>query len=126
MLGPQKNKEDKVIVLYDWDERDGPSAANMFLAKGYENVVLLSGGMKDFVPAHPFYIDGEPPEVALPSPPRGPASRLGGGASAAAAAGGGPVSSRASVVSRVASVDVPAASVSRGTPATARSGPRGK
>ena len=44
-----KNREGKIIVVYD--EEDGKVAgavANTMVQKGFENVHLLSGGMKRF------------------------------------------------------------------------------
>ncbi len=39
-----KNRPDVIIVAYDSDERTAAAAVNQFLQKGFENVVLLTGG----------------------------------------------------------------------------------
>ena len=43
-----KNKEDKIIVLYHFDEKKGIEYVNQFFEKGYDNVYLLSGGIEAF------------------------------------------------------------------------------
>ena len=40
----QRNREGKIIVLYDEDERLAPLAATTLVERGYENLFLLSGG----------------------------------------------------------------------------------
>jgi centrosomal protein CEP41 len=41
-----KNREGKIIVLYDEDEKIAPIAASTLVQRGYDNVFLLSGGLK--------------------------------------------------------------------------------
>lgn len=41
-----KNQPGKIIVLYDEDERITPYAANILTERGYDNLFMLSGGMK--------------------------------------------------------------------------------
>lgn len=41
-----KNQKGKIIVLYDEDERIAPRAATVMVERGYNNVFLLSGGLK--------------------------------------------------------------------------------
>lgn len=43
-----KNKEEKIIVLYHFDEKKGIEYVNQFYEKGYDNVYLLSGGIEGF------------------------------------------------------------------------------
>ena len=38
------NKPDRVIILYDEDERISTQAATVFVQRGVDNVFLLSGG----------------------------------------------------------------------------------
>lgn len=38
------NAEQRIILVYDWDERIAAPAANLLFEKGADNVVLLSGG----------------------------------------------------------------------------------
>jgi len=41
-----KNKPGSVIVLYDWDESLAPRCCTTLTQRGYENVFLLSGGLR--------------------------------------------------------------------------------
>ncbi|CAF1086912.1 unnamed protein product [Adineta steineri] len=41
-----KNHKGKIIVLYDDDERIAPQAATIMMERGYNNIFLLSGGLK--------------------------------------------------------------------------------
>jgi centrosomal protein CEP41 len=41
-----KNRSGKIIVVYDDDERVSPRAATTLVERGYDNLFLLSGGMK--------------------------------------------------------------------------------
>ena len=43
------NKEDKLIIIYMYDERAGTAAAKLLYEKGYDNVFLLSGGIEEFL-----------------------------------------------------------------------------
>ncbi|CAF0799211.1 unnamed protein product [Didymodactylos carnosus] len=42
----KKNKKGKIIVLYDDDERIAPKAVTIIVERGYNNVFLLSGGLR--------------------------------------------------------------------------------
>jgi len=44
-----KNQQDKLIVVYMLDERQGTNYAQMFTEKGFENLFLLSGGCEEFL-----------------------------------------------------------------------------
>ena len=39
------NKEGKIIILYDEDERFAPECATIFVQREVDNVFLLSGGI---------------------------------------------------------------------------------
>lgn len=41
-----KNKPEKIIILYDEDELVAPGAASTFVQRGYDNIYVLSGGLK--------------------------------------------------------------------------------
>ncbi len=63
-----KNKEHRVIVLYDLDEEIvvNKKVANVFFEKGADNVVIISGGLKEFVQNFSHLIYGESPVPILP------------------------------------------------------------
>lgn len=44
-----KNAQDKLIIIYMLDERQGVSQAQLLCEKGYDNVFLLSGGCEAFL-----------------------------------------------------------------------------
>ncbi|CAF0754864.1 unnamed protein product [Adineta ricciae] len=48
-----KNKKGKIIVLYDEDEQIAPRAATIMSERGYNNIFLLSGGLKYAVRKYP-------------------------------------------------------------------------
>ncbi len=60
-----KNKEDKLIVIYMNDERQGHKAAKIFFEKGYDNIYLLSGGGNGFLEEYPDLIEGTKVPVPL-------------------------------------------------------------
>jgi centrosomal protein CEP41 len=41
-----KNQAGKIIVIYDDDERIAPKAATTLIQRGYDNLFMLSGGLK--------------------------------------------------------------------------------
>ena len=43
-----KNKENKIIVVYHFDEKPGMDYATQLYEKGYDNLYLLSGGIEGF------------------------------------------------------------------------------
>eukprot|EP00192_Tetraselmis_astigmatica_P020699 CAMPEP_0117698484 /NCGR_PEP_ID=MMETSP0804-20121206/29783_1 /TAXON_ID=1074897 /ORGANISM="Tetraselmis astigmatica, Strain CCMP880" /LENGTH=277 /DNA_ID=CAMNT_0005512797 /DNA_START=200 /DNA_END=1032 /DNA_ORIENTATION=- len=60
---------EKIIVIYDMDERKAINAGNLFFEKGIDNVFVLSGGMKKLQKEAPWLLEGR--SVAgggLPSP----------------------------------------------------------
>ena len=40
-----KNKDNKIIIVYHFDEKKGIDYVNELFEKGYDNVYLLSGGI---------------------------------------------------------------------------------
>ena len=67
-----------MIVLYDEDERLASKAANTMSQKGFENVHMLSGGLKRFGWDHPELLEGELPDhLAKPKTPSPTGSRRG-------------------------------------------------
>ncbi|XP_077983599.1 centrosomal protein of 41 kDa-like isoform X2 [Glandiceps talaboti] len=65
-----RNQPGKIIVIYDEDERIGISAATTFAERGFDNVFLLSGGMKvAYAKFREGLITGTVPESCIPQPP---------------------------------------------------------
>ena len=54
-----RNKEDKLIIIYMYDERSGTAAAKLLYEKGYDNVFLLSGGIEEFLLNNETLIEGQ-------------------------------------------------------------------
>lgn len=67
-----KNKENRVIVLYDLEEEVvvGRKVGNIFFEKGCDNVVIIAGGLREFVQQHSHLILGECPVPIIPRNPR--------------------------------------------------------
>lgn len=61
-----KNKEGKLIVIYDLDEAVAPQTANIIYQKGIDNVGLLAGGLREFVQEYAQWVVGEPPVPIVP------------------------------------------------------------
>lgn len=59
-----RNKPGKFIIVYTWDERPGVEAAQKFSQRGYENVYLLSGGIREFVTKFPYHVEGDTSELS--------------------------------------------------------------
>jgi len=67
-----KNKEGRIIVLYDEEEKLAPKVAQTFVERGYENLFLLSGGMKVAHQVFPVGLfHGQPPRSLLNSNGKG-------------------------------------------------------
>jgi len=66
-LSKQKNKANRLIVICDNDgySKLGIQTTTMFIEKGFDNVVLLSGGLWAVGEKFPFRIFGELPERPL-------------------------------------------------------------
>jgi centrosomal protein CEP41 len=60
-LNLYKNKDDKLLVVYSSDERQGTQQAKIIFEKGFDNVYLLTGGCSVFAFENHDLIDG--PEV---------------------------------------------------------------
>ena len=73
-----KNREGHVVIVYDRDEREAAACATQFMEKGYDNVIMLSGGLKGFA-AHlgGEHLVGQPSEELLGSPEKSPSRRTG-------------------------------------------------
>lgn len=54
----QKNKEDKLIIIYSSDEKSSITYAQLLTQKGYDNIYMLSGGIEEFVKVYPEKCDG--------------------------------------------------------------------
>ena len=52
------NKDDKLIIIYMYDERSGTAAAKLLYEKGYDNVYLLSGGIEEFLFKYDHLVEG--------------------------------------------------------------------
>lgn len=63
-----KNRENKVIVLYDLEEEIvvGRRVGNIFFEKGVDNVVIISGGLREFVQSFSQLIVGQSPVPIVP------------------------------------------------------------
>ncbi|BDA46974.1 probable centrosomal protein of 41 kDa [Coccomyxa sp. Obi] len=58
------NAEQRIILLCDWDERIAVPAANLLFEKGADNVVLLSGGLREVLAKCPEVVEGTIPMPA--------------------------------------------------------------
>lgn len=64
-----KNASGKIIIVYDEDERIASQAATTMCQRGFENLFMLSGGLKVTVQKFPEGLTtGSVPESCLPSP----------------------------------------------------------
>ena len=65
-----KNQPGKIVVIYDDDEKIGPKAAQTLVERGYDNLFLLSGGLKLAFKKFPEgLITGQVPDFySLPTP----------------------------------------------------------
>jgi centrosomal protein CEP41 len=62
-----KNKPGKIIIIYDEDERLAHSAATTLVQRGYDNLFMLSGGMKVSYKLFPeALLTGTPPTSICP------------------------------------------------------------
>ena len=57
----QRNRDGKIIVLYDMDEKISVPAGNQFFEKGFDNVCILSGGLREFAEQFRESVTGLPP-----------------------------------------------------------------
>uniref|UniRef100_A0A7S0RQB0 Rhodanese domain-containing protein n=1 Tax=Pyramimonas obovata TaxID=1411642 RepID=A0A7S0RQB0_9CHLO len=62
------NKEpERIIIIYDDDERIAATAANLFFEKGTDNVLLLTGGLRKFGSEFPELVEGDLPRPRSPA-----------------------------------------------------------
>lgn len=59
-----KNRENKVVIVYTLDDREGRVVARQFVEKGFDNVFLLTGGLEAFLKEFPQSVEGTLPEEA--------------------------------------------------------------
>ncbi|KNC54350.1 uncharacterized protein AMSG_10344 [Thecamonas trahens ATCC 50062] len=64
-----KNKTDSIVIVYDSAEKRAPRVAQLLFQQGFNNVVLLVGGLKAMAEQFPDMILGTLPPDAVPSPP---------------------------------------------------------
>merc|ERR1711988_198815 len=57
-----KNRPDRMIIIYDDDERIAAPAAKLFVERGVENVYVLTGGLRKFCEKHEEFVSGMLPE----------------------------------------------------------------
>ena len=61
-----KNQPDRWIVVYHYDEKHSMPAATALFEKGFDNLLMLSGGIEEFYKKYPQLVEGdEPPEHLL-------------------------------------------------------------
>ncbi|CAF0732433.1 unnamed protein product [Brachionus calyciflorus] len=71
-----KNQSGKIIVVYDDDERIAPRAATTLVQRGYDNLFMLSGGLKLAIKKFPEgLVAGEIPPHLLKTDPKSTTSR---------------------------------------------------
>uniref|UniRef100_A0A061S6Y0 Centrosomal protein CEP41 n=1 Tax=Tetraselmis sp. GSL018 TaxID=582737 RepID=A0A061S6Y0_9CHLO len=59
ILDYSNREPERIIVIYDLDERIVLNAGNLFFEKGIDNVFVLSGGMKKLAKDAPWFIEGK-------------------------------------------------------------------
>jgi len=64
-----KNRPDRMIIIYDDDERISSAAGKLFVERGVENVYVLTGGLRKFSDKHEDFVTGTPPQYAESCPP---------------------------------------------------------
>ncbi|EKX42259.1 hypothetical protein GUITHDRAFT_111821 [Guillardia theta CCMP2712] len=60
-----KNKDGKLMVLYDLEERISVAIGNLWYEKGIDNFVILTGGIAAIVESDPSVIEGDVPQELL-------------------------------------------------------------
>lgn len=58
MFFKKKNKLNKHIIVYNYNDKKSIAMANLLIMKGYKNIVLLTGGIKKFISFFPELIEG--------------------------------------------------------------------
>lgn len=78
-----KNQSGKIIVVYDDDERIAPRAASTLVQRGYDNLFMLSGGLKLAIKKFPEgLVAGEIPAHLLKSDTKSTSRSVSGSMSA--------------------------------------------
>merc|ERR1711998_431117 len=70
-----KNRPDRMVIIYDDDERIAAPAGKLFVERGVENVYVLTGGLRKFCEKHEEFVDGIIPEYPESSPPTAKTAR---------------------------------------------------
>ncbi len=55
---PQKNKPGKYVIVYDENEQIAPKVATTMTQKGFDNVYMLSGGLREMYEKRPEHVYG--------------------------------------------------------------------
>merc|ERR1711988_1556690 len=71
-----KNRPDRMIIIYDDDERIAAPAGKLFVERGVENVYVLTGGLRKFCEKHEEFVTGIPPQYPESTPPATAKSRV--------------------------------------------------
>jgi centrosomal protein CEP41 len=61
-----KNKENKMIVLYDLEEEAVAQLANVIFQKGVDNVCIIAGGLREFAQDYETLLTGPSPVPIVP------------------------------------------------------------
>lgn len=61
-----KNKENKVIVLYDLEEEAVVPLANTMFQKGVDNVAIIAGGLREFAQDYAAFLTAPSPVPVVP------------------------------------------------------------
>lgn len=61
-----KNKDNKVIVLYDLDEEAVVPIANVMFQKGIDNIAIIAGGLREFAQDYADLLTGPSPVPIVP------------------------------------------------------------
>lgn len=70
-----KNRPDRMIIIYDDDERIAAPAGKLFVERGVENVYVLTGGLRKFCEKHEEFVQGIIPEYPESAPPTAKSGR---------------------------------------------------
>lgn len=70
-----KNRPDRMIIIYDDDERIAAPAGKLFVERGVENVYVLTGGLRKFCEKHEEFVTGIIPDYPESCPGTAKSSR---------------------------------------------------
>lgn len=54
----EKNKPNKLIIVYHEDDKSGATYATVLYEKGFDNIYLLTGGIEEFYQKKPTLVTG--------------------------------------------------------------------